>query len=262
MLSIDLKGKTALVCGASKGIGKSIALQFAQCGASVVLLSRNKESLENCLLLLDKTMGQEHGYLCADMSKPYDVFEKASKYFVHRPTHIIINNSGGPPAGKLYEAEIAALDAAFQQHVINAQQLMKILLPGMKELNYGRIINIISTSVKQPLENLGVSNTIRGAMASWAKTLANELGQYNITVNNILPGATETDRLVEIINKESSLHNKSIEEVRTTLTTQIPIKRFGLPEEIAYAAAFLASPLASYINGINLPIDGGRTKSL
>lgn len=262
MINIDLVGKQALICGASKGIGKAIAICLAECGATVTLLSRNKDLLESTLSILSRENFQNHSLIVADMSNPLLLQNILEKELNNKKINILVNNTGGPAAGKLYAAETSALEAAFQQHLLCNHILMKAVLNGMKEDGYGRIINIISTSVKQPLDNLGVSNSIRAAVASWAKTLANELGEWNITVNNVLPGATETDRLREIISKESLIKNRTELEIRETMLSQIPMKRFGQASELATAVAFLASPLASYINGINLPVDGGRTKSL
>jgi len=175
---------------------------------------------------------------------------------------ILINNTGGPKAGPILEASTDAFEQAFRQHLINNQILARTLVPGMREAGYGRIINIISTSVKTPLPNLGVSNTIRLAVASWAKTLANEIGQYNITVNNILPGLTETQRLDELVKHTAISAKKESSSVEAQLKDSIPMKRFGKAEEIANVIAFLASPAASYVNGVNIAVDGGRTPAL
>ena len=260
MISIDLSNKNAIVCGASKGIGKAIALSLAECGASVVLLARDGNLLQNCKDQLSTVNNQKHQILMVDFDDPEDLKIKATNLLKDLKVHILINNTGGPPAGKAILSEPSQFENAFRQHLICNQILVQSVLDCMKEQSYGRIINIISTSVKQPLDNLGVSNTIRGAVANWAKTLANELGQF--TVNNVLPGATRTSRLEAIIEKESNMQNKSILEITSQMLNTIPMKRFALPIEIANVVAFLASPLASYINGINLPVDGGRTKSL
>ena len=262
MQNIDLSGMNALVCGASKGIGNAIALALANCGANITLLARSEELLKSKVLELNLDSGQQHDFISADMSQLDDLKNKISTLVENKNYHILINNTGGPPAGKLYDAKLEEFVSAFQQHLLCNHILMQSLIPGMKKESYGRIINIISTSVKQPLDNLGVSNTIRAAVASWAKTLANELAEWNITVNNVLPGATETERLSAIIHKEMQIHSKTEDQVKQTMLNQIPAKRFGKPNELASAVAFLASPMASYINGINLPVDGGRTKSL
>jgi 3-oxoacyl-[acyl-carrier protein] reductase len=176
--------------------------------------------------------------------------------------HILINNTGGPAGGPVFSASLDEFESAFTQHLKSNHMLAKAVVPSMKTAGYGRIINIISTSVKQPLDGLGVSNTIRGAVANWSKTLANELGEFGITVNNVLPGATGTERLTQIINNKANKTGKTVEEVTKIMQSAVPVKRFAKPEEIANAVAFLASPAASYINGVNLPVDGGRTKSL
>ncbi len=262
MIPITLQNKQALVCGASKGIGKAVAIKLAQAGASVCLLARNAGSLEELLHQLPRGSNQHHQVLIADMQHPEDLDKKIHNLVLNQAIHILVNNTGGPPGGPIQTAKPEAFELAFKQHLIANHILVGHVLSGMKQAEYGRIINIISTSVKQPIDNLGVSNTIRAAVANWAKTLAGELAEFQITVNNILPGATRTDRLDQIIERESKLHSKTVGEIEQQLLHAIPMKRFALPEEIAHAVLFLASPLASYITGINLPVDGGRTKSL
>jgi 3-oxoacyl-[acyl-carrier protein] reductase len=212
---------------------------------------------------LDNAAGQSHSYLVADFSKP-----EALKIVVENhmksanPYHILLNNTGGPPGGQAIDAELDEFERAFRSHLMCNQVLVQALVDGMKAEKYGRIINIISTSVKIPLNGLGVSNTIRGAVANWSKTLANELGQFGITVNNVLPGATETERLSSIISNKASKTGKSESQVSEAMKAQVPAGRFAQPWEVAAAATFLASPMAGYINGINVPVDGGRTGSL
>ena len=262
-MQINLQGKNALVCGASRGIGNAIAKQFALLGANVTMVARNGALLERVIRDLDTSMGQQHDFLAADFSKPEIlrdlVKEKTNE---HKVFHILVNNTGGPPAGLAIDAELHEYMDAFTNHLLCNQVLVQAVVDGMRASGYGRIINIISTSVKVPLKGLGVSNTIRGAVANWAKTLANELGPYKITVNNILPGATSTDRLKQIIENKASKQNHSTEDVSQEMTDEIPLGRFASPDETAYAAAFLASEDAAYITGINLPVDGGRTPSL
>ncbi len=262
-MQIDLHGKNALVCGASRGIGNAIALLYAKLGANVTLVARNGAILERMIRDLDTTKGQQHDFIAADFSKPEELKEKVLMK-IHEPKvyHILVNNTGGPPAGLAIDAELHEYTAAFTNHLLCNQVLVQCVLDGMRASGYGRIINIISTSVKAPLKGLGVSNTIRGAVGNWAKTVANELGPYGITVNNILPGATATDRLKQIIEGKASKQNHSIDEVNKEMTEEIPLGRFASPEETAYAAAFLASEYAAYITGINLPVDGGRTPCL
>lgn len=262
MIQINLEGKTALICGASKGIGRAIALRMADAGATIVAVSRNKIELDLLVSELPKNNGQTHMALTADLSNLDELKTIMSNLAHAMRIHIIVNNTGGPPAGPLCKAPIEFLQSAFQQHVLANQIILSLFIEGMKSEGYGRVINIISTSVKQPLDNLGVSNTIRGAVANWAKTLANELAPYQITVNNILPGATMTERLSSIIERESNTLHTSTEEISKKMISNIPMGRFAQPDEIAAAAIFLASPLATYITGINLPVDGGRTKSL
>lgn len=262
MLNIQLENKHALVCGASKGIGKACAIALAQAGASVTLLARNASALEEIIDQLPKSNHQNHNALAADMVDPDELNKKVQLLVMNHPVHILVNNTGGPAAGPIVGADRNQFETAFRQHLISNHVLVVNVMQGMKDARYGRIINIISTSVKQPIENLGVSNTIRAAVANWAKTLANELAEFNITVNNVLPGATQTERLDAIIAKESSLHQVTHLEIIDKMIATIPMKRFAQANEIANAVAFLASPLASYITGINLPVDGGRTKSL
>jgi 3-oxoacyl-[acyl-carrier protein] reductase len=259
----SLKNKIALVCGSTQGIGKAIALKLSEMGCAIILVSRNEEKLQATLSELDTSQGQTHQFLKVDFSDPLQIKEKIDSFLKnHSGVHILINNSGGPKGGPIKDASTEEFIITFNQHLICNHILVQALYPKMIELGYGRIINIISTSVKQPLPNLGVSNTIRGAVASWSKTLANELGQYGITVNNILPGATDTIRLKELAEIKSQKTGQSIEEIFQEMANESPMKRIAQPQEVAAAVAFLASPDASYINGINLPVDGGRTKSL
>jgi 3-oxoacyl-[acyl-carrier protein] reductase len=262
-MNIDLTGKNALVCGASRGIGNAIAKLFASCGANVTIIARNASLLERILRDLDTSKGQVHDFIAADFSKPDDLQEKLQQK-VQEPKvyHILVNNTGGPPAGLAIDAQLHEYTLAFTNHLLCNQVLVQAVVDGMRASGYGRIINIISTSVKAPLSGLGVSNTIRGAVANWAKTLSVELGSYGITVNNILPGATATDRLTQIIENKAVKNNLDFEVVSKEMTNEIPLARFARPEEIAYAAAYLASEYASYVSGINLPVDGGRTPNL
>jgi 3-oxoacyl-[acyl-carrier protein] reductase len=262
-MDITLHGREALVCGSTQGIGKACAIELAKLGANVTLVARNEQKLHDTLKELDISQGQQHDSLAADFSFPNQL-ERALLNFLSkgRKVNILVNNTGGPAGGPIKEASVDAFLSAFNQHLICNHILAKSLYPGMIEGGYGRIINIISTSVKQPLPNLGVSNTIRGAVANWSKTLANELGEYGITVNNVLPGATMTSRLQTLAEIKADQSGRSIEDILTDMGKESPMKRVALPKEVAAAVAFLASPAASYINGINVPVDGGRTKSL
>jgi 3-oxoacyl-[acyl-carrier protein] reductase len=227
------------------------------------MISRNESILSRIIRDLDTAKGQVHDYIAADFSKPEDLREKIQQK-VQQPKvyHILVNNTGGPPAGLAIEAELHEYTAAFTNHLLCNQVLAQAVVDGMRASGYGRIINVISTSVKAPLKGLGVSNTIRAAVGNWAKTLSFELAPHGITVNNVLPGATATDRLKQIIESKASKQNHSIEEVSTEMTDEIPMGRFATPQEIAYAIAFLSSEYASYITGINVPVDGGRTPNL
>ncbi|HET9487132.1 MAG TPA: SDR family oxidoreductase [Chryseosolibacter sp.] len=261
-MDLNLRGKRAVVCGSTRGIGKAIAIELAILGAAVTALSRNEAGLKSTVQALPKEHGQNHEYLVADFNFPEKVKSVIGAYAANNLVHILVNNTGGPPAGLAIDAEPEAYMQAFSSHLICNQILVQALIPGMKTAKYGRVINVISTSVKIPLAGLGVSNTIRGAVANWAKTLSVEVAPYGITVNNLLPGATETDRLEEVLRGKAEKSGRSFEEVREQLIREIPAKRLASANEIAAAAAFLASPAAGYINGINLPVDGGRTGSL
>ncbi len=261
-MEIQFKEKTALVCGSSTGIGMATAQQLAAAGARVILLARNPNKLQEVLNTLSTAHRNDHTYLVADFSDYSEVDRVVSAFAKANPIHILINNTGGPAPGNLIDAEVDALESAFTQHIKCNQVLIKACAPGMKAACYGRVINVISTSVKAPIEFLGVSNVIRGAVASWAKTLAMELGPHGITVNNILPGFTATDRLDKIIAGKAKRANQSEEEAAQIMKSHVPARRFAQPEEVANAITFLASDKAGYINGINLPVDGGRTKSL
>lgn len=262
-MNLDLTDKRAIVCGSTQGIGKAIAVELAQLGASVTLVARNEAKLQEVAQELDNSKGQQHDYLVADFSKPEELVQQLQVYLQqHEKVHILVNNTGGPAGGPIVNAKPEEFLSAFNMHLINNHNLAQAVIPLMKKAGYGRIINIISTSVKQPLQGLGVSNTIRGAVASWAKTMANELGQFGITVNNVLPGATRTGRLESIIENKAKKTDSAVDKVEEEMMSEIPARRFAEPEEVAAAAAFLATPAAAYINGINVPVDGGRTGSL
>ena len=261
-MDISLKGKSAVICGSSQGIGLAAAKELAVNGANCILMARNPEALQAAVKQLELSGDQHHEWVAVDFSDSKQVEEAIIKIVHKQRIEILINNTGGPKAGPILEASTDAFEQAFRQHLINNQILARTVVPGMKDAGYGRIINIISTSVKTPLANLGVSNTIRLAVASWAKTLANEIGQFNITVNNILPGLTQTQRLDELVKHTASAVNKEQETVESQLKESVPMKRFGTSEEIANVIAFLASPAASYVNGTNIAVDGGRTTAL
>jgi len=262
-MNLDLKNKRAVVCGSTQGIGKAVAMQLAQMGCNVTLVARNEESLKKVKSELPVSENQIHSYLCVDFNEPAKLKDLMDAFIQRTGVVIIlINNTGGPPAGPIHIAKTEEFVAAFSQHLLCNHILVQACLEGMKKSGYGRIINVISTSVKQPLPNLGVSNTIRAAVANWSKTLAGELGKFNITVNNVLPGATATQRLSTIIDNKALKTNVANDIVKKEMLHEIPLGRFAEASEIASAVAFLASPSASYINGINLPVDGGRTGCL
>lgn len=261
-MNLSLLHKNALVGGSSAGIGRAVAIELAALGANVLLVARTENTLRQALADLDTAQGQQHGYLVADFDDGQILLAKVSEILRKQPIHILVNNTGGPPGGPITEAAPESFLSAYHNHLICNQLLAQAVLPGMKESAYGRIINIISTSVKEPLDNLGVSNTTRWAVASWAKTWAGEVGRFGITVNNVLPGFTNTSRLEEIITKRQAAQQISREEIEQQFRNQVPLRRFAEPAEVAAAVAFLASPAAAYINGVNLPVDGGRTKSL
>ncbi len=262
-MNLNLTGRTALVCGSSQGIGLASAIELSRLGANVTLFARNAKRLAEAQAQLDQSTGQQHDQLVADFTDLEQVTEVLSDWLsTHAGAHILVNNTGGPPPGLAINAELKEFVAAFQNHLLVNQTIVKMLVPFMRREQFGRIVNVISTSVKQPIAGLGVSNTIRGAVASWAKTLASELASDGITVNNVLPGATRTTRLEAILKSSAEKSETSIEAVEQKMLREIPARRFAMAEEIGAAVAFLASPAAAYITGINLPVDGGRTQCL
>jgi len=262
-MNLDLTGKHALVCGGSQGIGRAAAIEMATLGARVTLLARSREALESVASALPQIHeGQAHAWIAADMSDHAALGAKVADLANVKPVQILVNNTGGPPGGPAHSAKVEEYLLAFQQHLVANQVVLQAVLPGMRGAGYGRVINVISTSVKEPIRNLGVSNTIRGAVASWAKTLAAELGQFGITVNNVLPGYTKTQRLEQILGERAKALGKNESEVAATMLATVPAGRFADASEIGAVIAFLASPAAAYVNGINVPVDGGRMQSL
>ena len=260
-MELNLKNKAALVCGSTQGIGRATAMALANEGVKVTLLARDQAKLEHVLSELPKTAN--HDYIVADFSKVDLLKVKVSDYLnKNSGFHILINNTGGPRSGSILEATLEQFESAFTMHLKCSHVLTQLLVPFMKSENYGRIINVISTSVKEPIDGLGVSNTIRNAVGNWSKTLSFELGAFGITVNNVLPGFTQTERLNEIIDVKAKKTNTSFEEMKNLMKNYTPAKRFAKPQETANTIVFLASEAASYINGVNIPVDGGRTKSL
>ena len=261
-MNLDLGGKHALVCGASQGIGRAAAIELAQLGAQVTLLARSREALDKTLAELPRPAQQQHAVAVADMNDHATLRAQVEDVVARLPVHIVVNNSGGPPSGPAHTATLDDFRIAFNQHLIAAQIVLQAVLPGMRGSGYGRVINVISTSVKEPIRNLGVSNTIRGAVASWAKTLATELGAHGITVNNVLPGYTMTQRLEQILADRTKATGKDEETIVKSMLATVPAGRFAEADEIGAVIAFLASPAAGYVNGINVPVDGGRMQSL
>lgn len=262
-MNLSLQGKTALVCGSTQGIGRASAIELAGLGANVVLFARNEEKLREAVAELNRESGQTHRYLVADFAQPEQVKAVLEAYLAEQPIiHILVNNTGGPKGGPLIDARPDEFLNTFQAHLINNQLLTQAVVPGMKQAGYGRIVNIISTSVKQPIVGLGVSNTIRGAVAQWAKTLSLELGQFGITVNNVLPGYTKTARLDSLLQTRAANAGVGVGEYAEKMEREIPLGRFAEAEEVAAAVAFLCTPAAGSISGINLPVDGGKTGGL
>ena len=262
-MNLSLKGKRAIVCGSTQGIGKSIAIKLAENGASVTLIARNENKLKNVIKEINDINSNEHNYIVSDFND-VDTLEKKFTDYLNKDfkPSILINNTGGPPPGEISKASKKDFKDYMSMHLHTSHYLSTSILPIMKKEKYGRIINIISISVKAPIDNLGVSNTVRWAMASWAKTLSNEVAEYGITVNNILPGFTDTERLRSLMKNRALSSKTTTKEITNITISNIPAKRFGKPEEVADATTFLCSKAASYINGINLPVDGGFSKSL
>jgi 3-oxoacyl-[acyl-carrier protein] reductase len=261
-MNTALNGRTALVGGATQGIGRAIAHELAGLGAHIVLLARDTQRGMEVLGDLPRTAEQQHQLVIADMSDTAALQCALEASTFRHTVDILVNNTGGPAPGPAHQATTDQFEQAFRLHLLGFQTLVRAVVPGMKERGHGRIVNIISTSVKQPLHNLGVSNTVRGAVANWSKTLANELGPFGITVNNVLPGATATERLATIIRNRAAATGRTEGEITEEMRAEVPLRRFAKAAEIAYAVAFLCGPSGAYINGINLPVDGGRTACL
>lgn len=262
-MNLDLTNRTALVCGASQGLGLACATELALMGANVIVASRNESKLQSAIKNLDTSKGQQHSFLVLDLSNPDEVKQTVAAFLAKgNSIHILVNNAGGPPSAPMIETDAAEIEKAFRTHVITSHVLAQLIVPGMKTAGFGRIVNITSASVKQPINGLGISNLVRAAVANWAKTLANEISHYGITINNVLPGYTNTDRLDYLFTKQAKQQDVNKEDIFKKMAASIPIGRLGEPAEFGAAVAFLCSPAAAYINGINLPVDGGRTGSL
>ncbi|MEY3542150.1 MAG: hypothetical protein RLZZ204_962 [Bacteroidota bacterium] len=261
-MNLSLHSKTALVCGASQGIGKAIAIALAELGANCILLARNEAALKDVVAALSVAEAQLHAYHVVDFNQLDELRLTVSRLTGEYKIDILINNTGGPAGGLIATADPIAFEQAFRQHLVCNHVLAQAVIPNMKEKGWGRIINVISTSVKIPINNLGVSNTIRAAVASWAKTLSNELAVHGITVNSLLPGFISTSRLDAVAEGFAVREGVSKEQMVEKMKDSVPAKRFGEPSEIAAVAAFVASPAASYLNGITIPVDGGRTGAI
>lgn len=261
-MQLDLSGRHALVCGASKGIGRASAIELAGLGASVTLLARSTDALQAVLAELPAKPGQQHSWRSVDMLDTAALRTAADEVAANQPVQILINNTGGPPGGPAYSAPAEAFETAFRQHLLAGQTLVQALLPGMRGSQYGRIVNVISTSVKEPITGLGVSNTVRAAVAGWAKTLSSELAADGITVNNVLPGYTRTDRLDGLLAAQAAAGGRSEDAIAQGMLASVPARRFGEASEVAAVIAFLCTPAAAYVNGVSITVDGGRTRAL
>jgi 3-oxoacyl-[acyl-carrier protein] reductase len=261
-MDLDLAGKHALVCGGSEGIGRAAAHELALLGADVTVLARRPEALQETVAALPRSGAQQHGWIAADVSQSDTLRAQVEALAAGKPVQILVNNSGGPPGGPVHSAEAAAFLDAFNRHLVANQTLVQALLPGMRAANWGRVVNVISTSVKEPIANLGVSNTVRGAVASWAKTLSRELAPFGITVNNVLPGYTETGRIAQIVADRARASGQSEDAILQGMRGNVPAGRFAQPSEIGGVIAFLCSPAAGYVNGVSLAVDGGRMQSI
>ena len=261
-MDLNLSGKHALVCGASEGIGRAAAHELALLGASVTVLARRAEALQAVVDALPARNGQRHGRITADVSHTDALAEKVRALAAERRIDILVNNTGGPPGGPVASATADAFVQAFTRHLLANQALVQAVLPGMQAAGWGRIVNVVSTSVREPIQGLGVSNTTRGAVAAWAKTLSREVASQGITVNNVLPGFTETGRIAQIVGDRARSSGKSEQQVADGMKATVPAARFARPDEVAAAIAFLCSPAAGYINGVSLAVDGGRMQSI
>ena len=250
-----LAGRTALVCGASKGIGRASAMMLARAGARVIACARSAEVLDQ---LIRELNGSGHEALVLDLEDVEAVREVVLGLGV---VDIVINNAGGPPGGPLLGNNLDEFEGPFARHLHAAHTIAQILAPRMAAAGYGRFVNIISTSVREPIDNIGLSNTLRGAMASWSKSLSRELDPC-VTINNIMPGFTDTDRLGSLAGSISERTGKTIEEVRENWMNSVPIQRLVDPVETAAAVTFLCLPSSGAIRGVSLAVDGGRMRSI
>lgn len=261
-MDLNLDGKYALVCGASEGIGRATARELALLGADVTVLARRADALQAVVDGLPRSGTQRHGLIVADVSDTVALRAAVDVLIAERPLHILVNNTAGPAGGPVQAASEDAFLDTLRKHLLANHALVQAALPGMRAAGWGRIVNVISTSVREPIANLGVSNTVRGAVASWAKTLSREVAIDGITVNNVLPGYTETARLTQILHDRARASGQSEDAMAAGMRQSVPTGRFARPEEVAAAIAFLCSPAAAYINGVSLAVDGGRMQSI
>jgi len=262
-MQLDLTGRHALVCGASQGIGRASAIELAELGANVTALARSGDALKALTDSLPRIhANQHHGWRTVDMLDTAALQATAAEIVGASPVHILINNTGGPPGGAAHAAKLAEFETAFRQQLLAGQVLLQAVLPGMRDSRYGRLVNVISTSVKEPIAGLGVSNTVRAAVASWSKTLAGELAVDGITVNNVLPGFTQTQRLDSLLAARAESSGRSESDIADSMIATVPARRFGEASEVAAVIAFLCTPAAAYVNGVSIAVDGGRTHSL
>ncbi|GGZ58024.1 short-chain dehydrogenase/reductase [Lysobacter xinjiangensis] len=261
-MDLDLTGRHALVCGASEGIGRAAALELAAMGADVTVLARRAEALQDVVAALPVRGAQAHGWIAADVSQLDALDAQVRGLVAGKPVHVLVNNTGGPPGGPAHTAPLDAYRDAFARHLLANQVLVQAVVGGMQAANWGRIVNVVSTSVREPIANLGVSNTVRGAVASWAKTISRELAGHGITVNNVLPGYTKTSRLAQILADRAKAGGQSEDEVAASMLRTVPAGRFAEAKEVAAVIAFLCSPAAAYVNGVSLAVDGGRMQSI
>lgn len=261
-MDLDLTGRHALVCGASEGIGRASAHELALLGASVTVLARRESVLREVAAALPCSAGQAHGFVAVDMGDLDALHARVTALSAQRPVQVLVNNTGGPPGGPAHSAPLDAYRDAFARHLLAGQVLVGATVGGMRAAGWGRIVNVVSTSVREPIPNLGVSNTVRGAVASWAKTLSRELAGDGITVNNVLPGYTRTSRLDQVLQVRAAAAGQTEAEVAEGMRRSVPAGRFAEAHEVAAAVAFLCSPAAGYVNGISLAVDGGRMQSI
>jgi 3-oxoacyl-[acyl-carrier protein] reductase len=261
-MDLNLAGRHALVCGASEGIGRATARELALLGADVTLLARREAVLREVADALPCADGQRHDWLAADMSDTAALQSQVQALAQTRPVHILVNNTAGPPGGSAYAAGVDEFLDAFRRHLLANQVLVQAVLPGMRAAQWGRVVNVVSTSVREPIPNLGVSNTVRGAVAGWAKTLSRELAPFGITVNNVLPGYTSTGRIEQIVRDRVAATGKPEAAILDAMRSGVPAGRFAEPAEIGGVIAFLCSPAAGYVNGTSLAVDGGRMQSI